>query len=77
MPRVSTLEIQKSHNQLIEENREGTQGEEYFWSLCRPQYGMKKRKCIDCRREMVSNSPGHRKCAQCGAVKGPKRRITG
>ena len=77
MASLSTLTIQKSHNEIIEANQDGTQGESYFWSLCRPQYGMKERKCLDCGRKFLSNSFGHRRCAKCGTVNGPKRRITG
>jgi exosome complex RNA-binding protein Csl4 len=72
----STLSIQKMHNEIIEANIDSTDGEGYFWSLCRPQYGMKKRQCIDCGREMLSNNSGHRKCAKCGSVKGAKRALT-
>ena len=77
MAGLSTLTIQKINNTIIESSHDATSGEGYFWSLCRPQYGMKKRNCLDCGREMFSNNNGHRKCAQCGAVTGPKRRVTG
>ena len=69
----STANILAKNNEVIEQCQGETRGDdEYFWSLCRPRYTIKTRTCLCCGKDFKSHSIGHRMCAKCGAVKGPK-----
>lgn len=74
MPIHATAKIYASHNDLIEANRDSTEGDGHFWSLCRPRYTQKSRTCLKCGRSFKSASNAHRHCANCGSVSGPKKR---
>lgn len=58
MPRLTTLQVYKSHNERINRAPEGS-----FYALCSPRYGKRPKSCLKCRE--IFQSEGNRICSRC------------